>query len=203
VPGEDPRTRLLDAAGRLVARDGLTGLTTRRLAREAGVNHGLVHYHYGSIDAVVRALMEQAGRRWVETLAQAARRQGGFLDRWRALRAAGLADVRSGAARVRAELAAAAAGDPALRDRWAVFLEARRELLAVVVADMLGEYRLSTALVMPATALVGALLQGLTDDLLAGAPTGHAELDRWVEGWLMALADGARGGGPAPGIRPG
>ena len=36
---------------------GYAGITTRRLAEEAGVNHGLVHYYFGSIEnLLVRAL---------------------------------------------------------------------------------------------------------------------------------------------------
>ena len=34
---------LLDAAERLLVDVGYPGITTRRLAEEAGVNHGLVH----------------------------------------------------------------------------------------------------------------------------------------------------------------
>ncbi|HUK68258.1 MAG TPA: helix-turn-helix domain-containing protein [Streptosporangiaceae bacterium] len=39
---------LLDAAERLLAAVGYAGVTTRRLAEEAGINHGLVHYYFGS-----------------------------------------------------------------------------------------------------------------------------------------------------------
>ena len=39
---------LLDAAERLLADAGYAGVTTRRLAEEAGINHGLVHYYFGS-----------------------------------------------------------------------------------------------------------------------------------------------------------
>ena len=42
---------LLDAAERLLVEVGYAGITTRRLAEEAGVNHGLVHYYFGSNEA--------------------------------------------------------------------------------------------------------------------------------------------------------
>ena len=44
-------TALLDAAERLLV-ESAVGITTRRLAEEAGVNHGLVHYYFGSMDEV-------------------------------------------------------------------------------------------------------------------------------------------------------
>ena len=50
-------TALLDAAERLLVEVGHAGITTRRLAEEAGVNHGLVHYYFGSNEnLLVRAL---------------------------------------------------------------------------------------------------------------------------------------------------
>ena len=59
----DARDRLLDAAERLLAAEGGAALTTRRIAAEAGVNHGLVHYHFGTVDDLVAALAERfAGR---------------------------------------------------------------------------------------------------------------------------------------------
>src|ERR1044072_5701229 len=38
----------MDAAERLLVDVGHAGITTRRLAEQAGVNHGLVHYYFGS-----------------------------------------------------------------------------------------------------------------------------------------------------------
>src|SRR5215831_9076010 len=54
---------LLDAAERLLAGPGYAAVTTRRLAEEAGVNHGLVHYYFGSNEnLLVRALERFTGR---------------------------------------------------------------------------------------------------------------------------------------------
>src|SRR4249920_1943707 len=54
---------LLDAAERLLADAGYAGITTRRLAKEAGINHGLVHYYFGSNEnLLVHALERFTGR---------------------------------------------------------------------------------------------------------------------------------------------
>ena len=57
---------LLDAAERLLVEVGHAGITTRRLAEEAGVNHGLVHYYFGSMENLLvrdaRALHRAADR---------------------------------------------------------------------------------------------------------------------------------------------
>jgi AcrR family transcriptional regulator len=53
---------LLHAAERLLVDAGHAGIATRRLAQEAGVNHGLVHYHFGCQRARWRRL-GRPGRR--------------------------------------------------------------------------------------------------------------------------------------------
>ena len=52
-------TALLDAAERLLVDVGYAGITTRRLAEEAGVNHGLVHYYFGSNENVLVQALER------------------------------------------------------------------------------------------------------------------------------------------------
>ena len=44
----EPPKALLDAAERMLVSDGYARITTRSVAAEAGVNHGLVHYYFGS-----------------------------------------------------------------------------------------------------------------------------------------------------------
>src|SRR5688500_17858831 len=55
---------LLDAAERLFATHGPGGVSLRTIAREAGVNHGLVHRHFGTKDALVDRLLERYADRW-------------------------------------------------------------------------------------------------------------------------------------------
>lgn len=52
--GDATRTRLLGAAAELVAERGWGAVTTRAVGERAGVNQALVHYHFGSIDALRR-----------------------------------------------------------------------------------------------------------------------------------------------------
>jgi len=54
------RTALLDAAIRVVARDGLRGLTYRAVAAEAGVTHGLVTRHFGSRATMIEEALGHA-----------------------------------------------------------------------------------------------------------------------------------------------
>ncbi|HSR53090.1 MAG TPA: TetR family transcriptional regulator [Acidobacteriota bacterium] len=48
--------RILDAAERLFARDGFDGTSVRAITSKAGVNLAAAHYHFGSKEALIRAV---------------------------------------------------------------------------------------------------------------------------------------------------
>jgi AcrR family transcriptional regulator len=52
----DTRTRLLDAAEKLFATQGIEATSLRRVTREAKANLAAVHYHFGSKEALVEAV---------------------------------------------------------------------------------------------------------------------------------------------------
>ena len=60
--GREVRGRLLTAARELIAEVGWSGVSTRVLAERAGVRYGLVHYHFESLQALLRqATLEAMG----------------------------------------------------------------------------------------------------------------------------------------------
>jgi len=56
-PPASTHQRLLDAAARVFARDGLTGATTRAIADEAGVNEVTLFRHFQSKDRLIAAVI--------------------------------------------------------------------------------------------------------------------------------------------------
>src|SRR3972149_8187851 len=56
----------LDAAEQLLIRVGHAGVTTRALAAEAGANHGLVHYYFGSMEDLMVRVLERFTDRLIE-----------------------------------------------------------------------------------------------------------------------------------------
>jgi TetR/AcrR family transcriptional regulator, regulator of biofilm formation and stress response len=60
LPHGEGRQALLEAVVHVVAREGFEGLTYRAVAAEAGVTHGLVHYHFGSRDAMISETLRWA-----------------------------------------------------------------------------------------------------------------------------------------------
>ena len=66
-----PRERLLTAARRVVARDGLAGLTLRAIAREAGVSHGAPLRHFPTLASLLAALSAEGFGELVAAVAAA------------------------------------------------------------------------------------------------------------------------------------
>jgi AcrR family transcriptional regulator len=62
-PDDGRRAQLIEAATRVIAREGVAAATTRRIAAEAGVPHGLVHYWFTGkdelLDEVVQGMLRQ------------------------------------------------------------------------------------------------------------------------------------------------
>lgn len=93
---ERTRQRLIDAAIDVLRAEGLQGLSTRKLARMAGISQPSFYVHFQDMDGLVTAAGEQV-----------ADRLRGWLRHWREAEAAGV-----GASR-RPPLAAAATAQPA------------------------------------------------------------------------------------------
>src|SRR5262249_1010283 len=55
------QSQILDAALRLLAREGIGGVSMRAVSREAGVALGLVGYYYDDKTSLIRAALERIG----------------------------------------------------------------------------------------------------------------------------------------------
>src|SRR5215203_6686938 len=109
---------LLDAAERLLVDVGHAGITTRRVAEEAGVNHGLVHYYFGSVENLLVRTLERFTERLITRQREMYAADMPFLEKWRtAMRYLVSEDVAY--EKVWLELQALAWNDPALRARLA------------------------------------------------------------------------------------
>jgi AcrR family transcriptional regulator len=65
------RDALLGAAERVLERDGLSGLTLRAVAREAGVSHAAPTHHFGDLTGMVSELAAIGFRQFNEAMAAA------------------------------------------------------------------------------------------------------------------------------------
>src|SRR5215218_9396707 len=80
-PGYETEQALLDAAERLLVDVGAAGITTRRVAEEAGANHGLVHYYFGSVEQLL--VLVRFTERLIERQRQMYAADEPFVEKWR------------------------------------------------------------------------------------------------------------------------
>ena len=68
---KDTRQRILDAAIRIFGRDGVSGATTREIAREAKVNEVTLFRHFKNKDELLRQVILQSSKRFEHVFAEA------------------------------------------------------------------------------------------------------------------------------------
>jgi len=173
---------LLDAAERLLVEVGHAGITTRRLAEEAGVNHGLVHYYFGSIENVLVRALERFTERLIERQRELYAADVPFIERWRtAMRYLTSEDATY--EKIWLELQALAWNHPELRGRLAHVNAEWRAVLTEAFEQPHGELGIE----MPLDALVSLVMTfnvGIIVERLGGIETGHRELLEWIDAFL-------------------
>jgi AcrR family transcriptional regulator len=181
----------LDAAERLLVREGASGISTRQLAKEAGQNHGLVHYYFGSVDELLLQALERFTNRILERQRLLYETDAPFAEKWRTAIGFIEEDLASGYPKVWAELEALAWDRPELRERLRAVNDRWRSLLRGALAQAIDEYGIDDSR-FSAEALAALVMQfqkGLLNERLLGFDRGHAELLSAVDGWLTALQE--------------
>ena len=173
---------LLDAAERLLVDVGYAGITTRKLAEEAGVNHGLVHYYFGSNENVLVRTLERFTERLIARQRELYESDTPFVEKWRtAMRYLVAEDLAY--EKVWLELQALAWNDVDLRQRLARVNGEWRSVLT----DAFAEPHRRLGIEMPLEALVSLVMTfnlGFIVERLGGIETGHTELLDWIGAWL-------------------
>jgi AcrR family transcriptional regulator len=173
---------LLDAAERLLVEAGYAAVTTRRLAEEAGVNHGLVHYYFGSIEnLLVRTLERFTDQLIARQRAMYSDPEIPFVEKWR--RAMRYLDEDRPYQKIWFELQALAWNRPELQQR----VDHVNEEWRAVLTEAFAEPRERYGIPMPLDALVSLVITfnvGIILERLSGIEEGHGELLDWIDGWL-------------------
>jgi AcrR family transcriptional regulator len=173
---------LLDAAERLLAEVGYAGVTTRRLAEEAGLNHGLVHYYFGSNENLLVRALERFTGRLITRQRELYAADLPFAEQWRtAMRYLVSEDVSY--QKIWLELQALAWNNAAIAERLArVNAEWR-----AVLAEAFEQPRRELGIEMPLEALVSLVMTfnlGIIVERLGGIDTGHRALLDWIDQWI-------------------
>jgi AcrR family transcriptional regulator len=187
APGAEPehtRTRILEAAFRCLARDGYAALSVREIARDAGVNHALINYYFGSKDRLVIAVLDEANQRLLQRQRQMYAVPGGFAAKWAQARRFYEDDLASGFVRVQAELYAASLSNPGLSAQVLPRLQAWKQVVREAVAAAMQAYGqpLPPAFSADAIAtLVSEFWLGMEFARLIGGPDERARHEQALE----------------------
>lgn len=190
-PAPGTRDKLIDAAFRAVARDGLADTNVKSIAAEAGVNPGLLHYHFASKDAVLEAAVESATARYVAEIDAliAATPAERLFDAYVQFATATL-EANRDLFRVRLSLGVRAMNDAGLAARLEVANEAIRGRLAAVFAAGAGRSEVNDRdrlrARMTKAAFEGLMLSWLTQP---DFPMTEA-LGEWAAGLRAGVAEG-------------
>jgi AcrR family transcriptional regulator len=183
TPRQNAEEAFLDAAERLLVEIGYAAITTRRLAREAGANQGLVHYYFGSMDNLLVRVLERFTERLIVRQRAMYATDLPFIEKWREAMRYLDEDFASGYQKVWYELQAMAWNKPELRERIAhVTVEWRQ-----VLTEAFEQARREHGIEMPIDGLVALVVtfnQGLILERLSGIDSGHGELLDWIDAWL-------------------
>jgi len=173
---------LLDAAERLLVEVGYASITTRRLAEEAGVNQGLVHYYFGSNENLLVRTLERFTERLIARQRDLYEAEYPFIEKWRtAMHYLMSEDVTY--EKIWLELQALSWNHPELRQRLAAV---NAEWRAVLTDAFREPYR-ELGIEMPLEALVALVMTfniGIIVERLGDIETGHETLLDWIDRWL-------------------
>jgi AcrR family transcriptional regulator len=179
----------MDAAERLLIEMSWSDVTVRRLAAEAGLNHGLVHYYFGSMEELFVQVLERFTSRLIERQRAMYGGDEAFIEKWRSAVRFLDEDHASGYHKIWYELQSMAWNRPGLRERVASVTEAWREVLTEAFSAAMKEYGIDRRRfpVEAVVALVITFNEGIMLERLSGISAGHDELLAAIDRWLQTL----------------
>ena len=184
--------RLMDAAEQLLYDVGYAGVTTRAVAEEAGVKHGLVHYYFGSMDELLTQTLE----RFVDQLAEALEALYddpglSFADKWRLGSQFWVDEPASRFPKILLELLAMGWNMRSLQPRLTQVHARFRAIFERHFGQALRDYGLDETQ-FPLKVIVAAVTSfqlGLIVEGLSDVHEGHQELLDWIQRWIDGLEE--------------
>lgn len=199
----DTRSRILAAAFHCLASKGYAALSVREIARDAGVNHALISYYFGTKERLVIAVLDEANQRLLRRQREMYAAPGGFARKWVQARRFYESDLASGFVRVQAELYAASLSNAELRQQFVPRVQAWKTVVLEAVRDALNTYRPRLPAAFDAEAIATLIAEfwlGMEFARLIGddeEKARHGKALDAVEQLLIALESGPMRAGPA------
>jgi AcrR family transcriptional regulator len=176
--GIERRKLLLDTTQRLMLEEGYAAVTTRRVAKEAGLTSALVHYYYPTTDDLLLAVCRRAHERHLERLAKALIAENPIQALWRLHR-----DPQATA--FAAEVLALANHRKAVSAEVAKDVEQSRRMQVAALAGFMEKSGMDMGELSPVVLAMAmaAISRAMVTEKSHGVSLGHAEIDAVLENW--------------------
>jgi AcrR family transcriptional regulator len=178
---------ILDATERLMLEEGYAAVSTRKVAKLAGLAPGLVHYYYPSTDDLLVAAYRRTTERNFDSLARALKSEDPLRELW-------TLQTDPTHMALGAEFIALANHRKAIKAEIVRYAEHARDLQAEALAPLLTASAIDLDRCPPicvATLLV-SVARTLIMEQTVGIARGHAETRSFVE-WLLDRVSSALG----------
>lgn len=176
---EVAKTMILDATERVMVEEGYAAVTTRAVAKRAGLAPGLVHYYYPSTDDLLVSAYRRTTEANFKRLSQALHSENPLEELWRLQ-----TDATPMALAV--EFIALANHRKVIKAEIARYADHARDLQAAAISRLLENSPIDTA-VCPSlcfATLMASVARALIMEQTVGISRGHAETRRFVE-WML------------------
>lgn len=164
------REAIVAAASRCIIRDGHARLSTRAIASEAGVNQSLIHYHFGTKERLMLAVLEQMNEGLLKRQTEMYDAPTPFAEKWAAACRFYEQDVASGYVRLLMELTGLGFSNPAVGVEVRRIWGAWRLLLTRVAGDALARFGITAVTADEAGTYVRCFWMGLEMEMMLGVP---------------------------------
>ncbi|MEX2541359.1 MAG: helix-turn-helix domain-containing protein [Trueperaceae bacterium] len=193
MPDESTRSTaedaFLDAAERLLIEVGYANISTRRLGKEAGANHGLIHYYFGSMDELFLQVLQRFTQRLVARQRAMYGEDAPFIEKWRKAMAFFESDLAAGYPKILLELNALAWNKPELQVPLQEVNAQWRAVLMDAFQMAQAEYGLDEE-DFPVRAMVSLVMTfhlGMYVERLSDISEWHRELLEWIDDRLVSF----------------
>jgi AcrR family transcriptional regulator len=155
----DTRSELIAAAVETLRESGFAGASARKIAQRAGCNQALVFYHFGSVNDLLIAALEDVSARRLEAYRELLDHTGTLASLAAAARTVFEADLDAGHVRVLTEMISGAQSAPGLGERVAAVLAPWRSFAEAAVGNVMAASPIGQ--VVPTQEVAHAVVAGL------------------------------------------
>ncbi|CUU55072.1 DNA-binding transcriptional regulator, AcrR family [Parafrankia irregularis] len=179
------RAFLLDVTERIMREDGYAAVSSRTVAKSAGVTPALIHYYFPTLDDLFVALFRRGAERNLE-------RQEALLASSRPLHEVWALVTDAGRTALLTEFMALGNHRKIIRDEIAAYSKRSRRQLTDLLTSRMAQYEPGLAEIPPPALifLIGAVSRAFVSEQAIGVSEGHAEMLALVERLLAQLEPG-------------